>query len=634
MRRFVTAGTVALVLALFTACGEQPTETQTEPTFKKVSNECTGTLFTELSEIHTEIDAVFNGKQARRGAHQIVDNIGRKVCEVPPNYDATPIMAEGFYQHVMNEPVEEYIGGLPAAIALVQRVFAFALGTPQSPMPPEAFEPDGGVGVVSPGTPDTIWTNNLEAAFIADGSSFAGSSPVTVVLARLTDPDPDVPGYPIPGYQAYPEAYDFSANFPLDGTAEVWMCVVLDALPVPFANLVIGHNDDGTGVLLTPPLYEDYDGQVIDCTGAVYQPPVVVGMAGTPAWLQLAGAILEPIASRILDVKPLNAMYFAGKGLGGRTGSLSPFAPVDSESAVPEPVAAFDSSQLNVDGFNYYHFGITNWVDYSDALFVEETPGTECPSRTVVEVYDASDDSMIQSYDCLGSASDLAALAVEWPAGSNPPDNIYVELWDQLVDTRYRSNTFAIPIVYNTLTIVGAGNGSGSIVASPLNCQYNGIVTTGTCQITLEEWVRLAGLSPTVVAGSRFAGWSGACETPGLVPCYVLMDADKTAVMSFTLIETADASLTVTITATGGPGAGTVVTDDQGNVCLIGDSPCVWYYTPGTVVTLTGTPEISSTWTGISGACSASSTGAFGPASCSFTASSVHVTTVDFQTAN
>ncbi len=239
-------------------------------------------------------------------------------------------MAEGFYQHVLN--VDDFNGGLTAAIALVERVFAFALGTPETPLPPEAFEPDGGVGVVTPGVPDTIWTNNDEAAFVALPGSFVGDAPVTVVLRRLTDPNPNVPGYPIPGYQAYPEAYDFSANFPLDGTAEVWMCVVFEDLPVPFENLVIGHNDDGTGVLLTPPLYEDFDGQVIDCTGADYQ-PVVVGSAGTPAWLQFAGTIVEPVVRRILDVKPLHAMYFAGKGLGGRTGSFSPFAPVDRGSA-------------------------------------------------------------------------------------------------------------------------------------------------------------------------------------------------------------------------------------------------------------------------------------------------------------
>ncbi len=585
MRRFVTAGILALFVALFTGCGEQPTETRTEPQFKKVSNECVGPLLTELNEIHAEIDDVFNGKQAKRGAHQIVDNIGRKVCEDPPNYDATPVMAEGFYQHVMNEPVEEFIGGLPAAIELVQRVFAFALGTPEFTLPPEAFEPDGAVGVLSPETPDTVWTNNLEAAFIVDATSFVGTGPITVVLTRLTDPDPNVPGYPIPGYQAYPEAYDFSANFPLDGTAEVWMCVVLDALPVPFANLVIGHNDDGTGVLLTPPLYEDYDGQVIDCTGATYQ-PVVIGSAGTPAWLQLAGTILEPVVHRILDVKPLHAMYFAGKGLGGRTGSLSPFSPVDSESAVPEPVAAFDSSQLNVDGFNYYHFGITNWADYSDALFVEETPGTECPSRTVVEVYDASDDSLIQSLDCLGSASELAALWFEWAAGSNPPDSIYVELWDQMIDARYRSNTFAIPIVFNTLTIAGTGSGT---VTRPItggfaiDCHFTAGVADGgdDCTHTAEEWVMYGGFVIAADPGSAFTGWSGPCTGTG--PCVVPMDADKTLTANFSPVAgpvlnlTIPARLTVTVTSGG------VVQDCLGG--LFGNT-CEFGFGAGDVVIL------------------------------------------------
>ena len=136
---------------------------------------------------------------------------------------------------------------------------------------------------------------------------------------------------PIPGYQAYPEAYDVSADRDLVGTAEFWMCVV-EPLPevVDFFDLVIGHDlGDGEAELLTPPLYQDFNGQVIDCANAAFQ-HVVVGSAGAPGWLQLAGMILEPVVNRILDVEPLNAMYFAGTGLGGRGGSLSSFAPVDS----------------------------------------------------------------------------------------------------------------------------------------------------------------------------------------------------------------------------------------------------------------------------------------------------------------
>jgi hypothetical protein len=329
MRRFVTAGFLALFVALFTGCSDQETQSPTEPQFgkeKPADCDLSGTL---AGEIRTDIDDLFNDKQKDKAAFEIFNNIERKVCK--GQYSDATKMAYDFYVMTYGQLPDKLNGDESDAAALVSKVFAFAADPtgPGAPViPPEALLPTGGVGIVVPGTPDTIWTNNDEAAFVVDEESFLGDAPVTVVLRRLTDPDPNVPGYPIPGYQAFPEAYDFTASSQLDGFAEFWMCVVTDALPVPFESLVIGHDlGDGESELLAPPLYEEYPGQVIDCTGASYQ-PVIVGSAGTPGWLQLAGLILEPVVNRILDVKPLNAMYFAGKGLGGRGGSLSPFAPV------------------------------------------------------------------------------------------------------------------------------------------------------------------------------------------------------------------------------------------------------------------------------------------------------------------
>jgi hypothetical protein len=241
-------------------------------------------------------------------------------------------MAYDFYVMTYGQLPDKLAGDESDAASLVSMVFAFA-ADPSGPgapvIPPEALLPTGGVGVLMPETPDTIWTNNAEAAFVVDAGSFLGDDPVTVVLQRLADPIyPDI-GSPIFGSQAFPEAYDFSANAELSGFAEFWMCVV-EPLPddVNFFDLVIGHDlGDGESELLYPPLYQDFDGHVIDCSSAAFQ-PVLVGSAGAPGWLQLAGTILEPVVNRILDVKPLHAMYFKGTGLGGRGGSLSPFAPV------------------------------------------------------------------------------------------------------------------------------------------------------------------------------------------------------------------------------------------------------------------------------------------------------------------
>ncbi len=68
MRRFVTAGALALFVALFTGCSDQENQTPTEPQLKKVSNECAGLLSEELGYIHDDIDDVFMDRQAKRGA--------------------------------------------------------------------------------------------------------------------------------------------------------------------------------------------------------------------------------------------------------------------------------------------------------------------------------------------------------------------------------------------------------------------------------------------------------------------------------------------------------------------------------------------------------------------------------------
>ena len=221
---------------------------------------------------------------------------------------------------------------------LMNDVFELAgVELPAGGLPPAAFLPEGGFGTVTPGVPDTIWTNNDEAAFVANSGSFSGDGPVTVVLTRLADPEPGTLGVPIPpNFQAYPEAYDISANAFLVGEAEFWMCVLDDALPYPgkFDELVIGHDLGNGESELLPRLVEEYPGEVLDCStaGSWSGPPAPPGglvISALPAWLQYAGRVLEPVASQLLDVEPLNAMYFAGKGLGGRGGSLSPFAPVD-----------------------------------------------------------------------------------------------------------------------------------------------------------------------------------------------------------------------------------------------------------------------------------------------------------------
>jgi hypothetical protein len=329
-KMFLLFGILALVGMLFVACSEQqdPTSPEEAAFGKSAPADCE--LGDEPVIIRGLIGELFDGKKDVKAATEMFTNIERKVCK--GNFEGATNTAYDFYVMTYGQLPDKLGSDTPYedAAELVSMIFAFASNGTAPGIPPAALEPTGGVGVVMPGANDTIWTNNDEAAFVADAGSFEGTDPVVVVLQRL--PDPTGFGSPIPGYQAFPEAYDFSASVQLaEGGpgAEFWMCVP-DEVPVPFEDLVIGHDlGDGESEVL-PRLVEAYPGQVIDCTNAAYQVSVpILGAAGTPGWLMLAGTILEPVVKRILDVQPLSAMYFAGKGLGGRGGSLSPFSPVD-----------------------------------------------------------------------------------------------------------------------------------------------------------------------------------------------------------------------------------------------------------------------------------------------------------------
>lgn len=337
---FMLFGLLAMVGGLFVACSDQQDLTSPEEAAfgKGKPTECVldPEVVTLAIAIREDIGTLFNGKKKVKAATEIFNNIERKVCK--SLYADATNTAYDFYVMTYRQLPHKLTGDETDAAALVSKIFEFASNSTAPVIPPEAMEPTGGVGIVQPGAKDTIWTNNDEAAFIADPLSFPGTEPVVVVMQRLADPTGA--GFPIPGYQAYPEAYDFSATVQLDPNgpgAEFWMCVP-DDVPVPFANLVIGHaTGGGNSELLTPALYETELGDVLDCSNAAYV-AVAGALAGTPGWLLLAGTILEPVVSRVLDVQPLNAMYFAGKGLGGRGTSFSDFAPVDGSSGDPREI--------------------------------------------------------------------------------------------------------------------------------------------------------------------------------------------------------------------------------------------------------------------------------------------------------
>jgi len=237
------------------------------------------------------------------------------------------------------------------------------------------------------------------------------------------------------------------------------------------------------------------------------------------------GTIREPCAG-------LNAMYFGGKGLGGRGTSFSEFAFVEVD--LPHPEIAFDYSELNVEGstpgtyFDRYNFTTLNWEQYSDEIFAATDAHGPCglnqiPSRTWVDIYDAADGSRLYGFCALDSADDLASLWFSTPAGQGPPD-FYIELWDRAEGVKYRSNTVVnVPTEY--LLSVGILGGYGSVTSLPagISCQEPVQDELVFCSATFA-----AGTVVTLTAAPEVdyinGGWTGGHVVCGGANCDVTMD--------------------------------------------------------------------------------------------------------------
>ena len=93
MRRFVTAGALALFVALFTGCDDQATDTPTEPEFgkkNKVTYDCGDPIFLQddLNALNAAAETIFMTRPNLKGALSNIDNLARKVCIADPNVGA------------------------------------------------------------------------------------------------------------------------------------------------------------------------------------------------------------------------------------------------------------------------------------------------------------------------------------------------------------------------------------------------------------------------------------------------------------------------------------------------------------------------------------------------------------------
>jgi Divergent InlB B-repeat domain/WD40-like Beta Propeller Repeat len=131
------------------------------------------------------------------------------------------------------------------------------------------------------------------------------------------------------------------------------------------------------------------------------------------------------------------------------------------------------------------------------------------------------------------------------------------------------------------LTVTKAGSGNGTVTSSPA-----GIDCGPDCSEPYDEGTTVT-LTANPDATSTFAGWSGACNGTG--SCTVTMNASKSVTATF---DAEDQGLTVTVA-----GGGSVASTPAGISC---PGTCVATFAPGTMVTLTASPDPpnSISWSG------------------------------------
>jgi uncharacterized repeat protein (TIGR02543 family) len=151
----------------------------------------------------------------------------------------------------------------------------------------------------------------------------------------------------------------------------------------------------------------------------------------------------------------------------------------------------------------------------------------------------------------------------------------------------------------NSLTVIKAGTGSGTVTSSPvgINCgaaclSDNSTFSTGT----------VVTLTATVQPGSTFAGWTNAispfeCNNSTSLTCQVTISTAKSVTATFTLDQ-----FTLTVSKAGaGAATGTVTSSPAGINCGL---DCTESYAQNTLVTLTATAGTGFTFTGwTAGAC-------------------------------
>ena len=141
--------------------------------------------------------------------------------------------------------------------------------------------------------------------------------------------------------------------------------------------------------------------------------------------------------------------------------------------------------------------------------------------------------------------------------------------------------------------------GFGTVTSAPA-----GIDCGSACSMTFMPNTPVT-LTATPLPGSVLAYWSGGCSGASST-CNVVMSGDMSVSAVFAAINAKEYRLTVAKRNTSN-GNGTVTSADGFINCAQKAGTCSKAYYPNTPVTLTATPSADSTFTGWSGACTASS---------------------------
>ncbi|MGI9038668.1 MAG: Ig-like domain-containing protein, partial [Gemmatimonadota bacterium] len=355
MRLLVLASIVALT---FGACSDQPSS-PVEPNAEGLAGKKgpDGCLLPPARQaiadgIRDDIQALFPGKKGPNAPTEQLNNITRKLCE--GHYADALDMAWEFLALVNDKNPDNFSGSPADAAQLASDVFALVAAAPNpapSPfeIPAGAFDETGGIIVFDPDEvtlPFVAGTRNREAAVVVDAPNIfpPGTGQVTIVLAR--DPGSVMTpfGEYIPGFQAFEEGYEILSSHQPWSEGPGILVALCGVPPLP-SDAAIGHLHE-TGVSLLVPTVPAPDSLgYIDCSAV---DPYPFGGGGTflsmddgPAWTQVARRVVRPIADflspPLLQAEAV-ALAAAGRGLGGRTQSLSLNAPVDPVIDVDEEI--------------------------------------------------------------------------------------------------------------------------------------------------------------------------------------------------------------------------------------------------------------------------------------------------------